>query len=515
MSPTFGPPLHRPLDLADPLLAPRALAGLPYPFLLHTALPESGAGWSFFGADPFAVYRGRDYEGAADAWRRMARRAGDALAQVAATSPAADEAQGVPFTGGLVGYWAYDFGRRLERIPAVARDDLGLPHFVLGLYDVVGAFDHATRRAWAFSSGLPLEGGEGRARAGARLEDFARRMESKAGAALATRTPGIPAARAHAGTGGLAVSTFTPDDYRCAVERVREHIRRGDIFQANLSQRWTLEPALAPLLAPGRGDAHAAGLRRADPGVAQADAALALFEGLARRSPAPYAAFLHAGDHAVASASPERFLTLRGRSVVTRPIKGTRPRGASPAEDRALRDALVASEKDRAENVMIVDVLRNDLGRVCETGSVAAPALCEIETFPQVHHLTSTVTGTLRPGLDALDLLHAAFPGGSITGAPKIRAMEVIDALEPVRRHVYTGSLGYLDWRGNADWSIAIRTALVTPRAIHFAAGGGITADSDPDAEYRETLDKAEGIRLALDDLLGPVALEPAALPAR
>jgi para-aminobenzoate synthetase component 1 len=249
--------------------------------------------------------------------------------------------------------------------------------------------------------------------------------------------------------------------------------------------------------------------------TAPADSALALFEALARRSPAPYAGFLHAGDHAVASASPERFLTLRGRSVVTRPIKGTRPRGATPAEDRALRDVLIASEKDRAENVMIVDVLRNDLGRVCETGSVATPALCEIETFPQVHHLTSTVTGTLRAGLDALDLLHAAFPGGSITGAPKIRAMEVIDALEPVRRHVYTGSLGYLDWRGNADWSIAIRTALVTPGAIHFAAGGGITADSDPDAEYRETLDKAEGPRRALEDLLGPVALEPASLPAR
>jgi para-aminobenzoate synthetase component 1 len=238
--------------------------------------------------------------------------------------------------------------------------------------------------------------------------------------------------------------------------------------------------------------------------------ALALSMALARQSPAPHAAFLGAPDHAVASASPERFLELRGRRVRTRPIKGTRPRGGDPVEDARLRAELLASEKDRAENVMIVDVLRNDLSRVCETGSVAVEGLCELEAFPQVFHLTSTVAGTLRAGLDAFDLLHACFPGGSITGAPKIRAMEFLEALEPVRRHLYTGSIGYLDWRGNADWSIAIRTAIVTPDAVRFAAGGGITSDSDPEAEYRETLDKAEGLRLALEPVLGPVALAPA-----
>jgi para-aminobenzoate synthetase component 1 len=272
--------------------------------------------------------------------------------------------------------------------------------------------------------------------------------------------------------------------------------------------------------AGGRRDpAGSAGDACRPPGAAAHDSpgitALTLHEALARRSPAPFAGFLDAGDHAVASASPERFLTLRGGTVTTRPIKGTRPRGLGPAEDRALCQELLASEKDRAENVMIVDVLRNDLGRVCEMGSVQATSLCELETFPQVHHLTSTVTGIVRPGFDAFDLLHAAFPGGSITGAPKIRAMEILDALEPVRRHLYTGSLGYLDWRGDADWNIAIRSALLTPHAIHFTAGGGITADSDPEAEYRETLHKAEGLRLALEDLLGPVALEPAAVHSR
>jgi para-aminobenzoate synthetase component 1 len=215
----------------------------------------------------------------------------------------------------------------------------------------------------------------------------------------------------------------------------------------------------------------------------------------------------------VVSASPERFLELRDTRVETRPIKGTRPRGRTPAEDEALARELEASAKDRAENVMIVDVLRNDVGRVCTTGSVRTLALCELERFPQVFHLTSTVTGVLEPKLDAIDLLHACFPGGSITGAPKIRAMEIIERLEPVRRHLYTGAIGYLDWRGDADWSIAIRSALVTPGAIRFAAGGGITADSDPEAEYEETLNKAAGLRAALEHL-GTLPLElPAVTP--
>jgi para-aminobenzoate synthetase component 1 len=326
---------------------------------------------------------------------------------------------------------------------------------------------------------LPLEAGARRARAEQRLDRFRHRL-----------TGGRDALRSPPATvrGGLPVAcTFDPDGYRRGVERVREHIRAGDLFQANLSQRWScpVEPA-----APG-------------------ERALALADALAVCSPAPYAAFLAAEDHAIACASPERFLELRERRVETRPIKGTRPRAQDPAEDRRLAAELLASGKDRAENVMIVDVLRNDLGRVCETGSIRVTGLCELESFPQVHHLTSTVTGSLRPGLDAFDLLHACFPGGSITGAPKIRAMEILDALEPVRRHVYTGSLGYVDWRGDADWNIAIRTATVTPSAVLFAAGGGITAESDPELEYRETLDKAEGIRRAVEQVIGPLALDP------
>ncbi len=203
------------------------------------------------------------------------------------------------------------------------------------------------------------------------------------------------------------------------------------------------------------------------------------------------------------SASPERFLEVRSGRVETRPIKGTRPRSTDPVEDARLAAELTASAKDRAENVMIVDVMRNDLGRVCVTGSVRAPVLCELESYPQ--------TGQLRPYLDAFELLHACFPAGSITGAPKIRAMEILEALEPVRRHVYTGAIGYLDWNGDADWNVAIRTALVTPRAVHFAAGGGITSESDPAAEYQETLDKAAGLFAAIADVTGTPLAAPLA----
>jgi para-aminobenzoate synthetase component 1 len=429
-------------------------------------MPDARGRWSFFGADPFAIFGPDRYDEAVALWRGTR----DEFAEAGAAG-----APNVPFAGGLVGCWSYDFGRRLERIPAIARDDVAWPDVWLAAYDVVGALDHSTGEAWLISSGLPAAAGDRARRAEARLDEFARRLESP--------PPDLDASPRFASI-VEARSTFTADEYRASVEQVREHIRRGDIFQANLSQRWTVAARTAP----------AAFGRR-------------LFAELARHSAAPFAAYLDLGERAAVSASPERFLELNGRQVETRPIKGTRPRGLDAASDAAERAALLASAKDRAENVMIVDVLRNDLGRVCETGSVAVPELCALEAFPQVFHLTSTVTGRLGAGRDAFDLLHACFPGGSITGAPKIRAMEILEQLEPVRRHLYTGAIGYLDWSGDASSSIAIRTAMVTRDAIHFAAGGGITADSDPEAEYRETLAKAEGMRVALSACLGELAL--------
>ena len=263
-------------------------------------------------------------------------------------------------------------------------------------------------------------------------------------------------------------STFTHRGYLNAVAKVREYIVAGDIFQANLSQRFQ-----APLREPP----------------------FDLYRRLRRRNPAPFAAYLAFDEVTVLSASPERFLRLDpDGQVETRPIKGTRPRGLGPMHDAALGRALAESVKDRAENVMIVDLLRNDLSRVCRPGSVRVPELFALEQHPTVHHLVSTVLGDLEPGADAVDLVRAAFPGGSITGAPKVRAMEIIAELEPTRRGVYCGSIGYLSATGAMDTSIVIRTFVLRDGELYFQAGGGIVADSDPELEYRETLDKAAGL---------------------
>jgi para-aminobenzoate synthetase component 1 len=276
-------------------------------------------------------------------------------------------------------------------------------------------------------------------------------------------------------------SSFTHERYLQVVARVREYILAGDIFQANLSQR---------LEAPYDGDPWA------------------LYQRLRLRNPAPFAAYLEAPGLAVLSASPERFLRIETDGAVeTRPIKGTRPRGIGPEHDAHLGRALVESEKDRAENLMIVDLLRNDLSRVCRPGSVRVPELFALEHFTTVHHLVSTVVGRLAPGVDAIDVLRATFPGGSITGAPKVRAMEIIAELEPSRRGVYCGSIGYLSVTGAADFSIVIRTFLARHGNMYFSAGGGIVADSEPEAEYLETLDKARALIGALATSPPPTAL--------
>jgi para-aminobenzoate synthetase component 1 len=268
-------------------------------------------------------------------------------------------------------------------------------------------------------------------------------------------------------------SSFTHAGYLDAIARVREYILAGDIYQANLSQR---------LEAPLR------------------ESTWELYLRLRAQNPAPFAAFLDFPAATVLSASPERFLRVDvDGAVETRPIKGTRPRGVGPEHDAALGLALSESAKDRAENLMIVDLLRNDLSRVCSPGTVRVPELFALERHPTVHHLVSTVVGTLAPGTDALDLLRAAFPGGSITGAPKVRAMEIIAELEPSRRGVYCGSVGYWSVTGELDTSIAIRTFVALDGRVYFSAGGGIVADSDPEQEYRETLDKARALIDALD----------------
>jgi para-aminobenzoate synthetase component I len=366
-----------------------------------------------------------------------------------------------PFQGGLAGYVGYEYGRRLERIPAPRHDDLRLPDVQLGAYDWVVAWDHERGKGWVM---VQTDGQMGR------WADGRQRLSSVMDR-LAKAAP--PGGREGPGTSPEIRSGFTRDEYLAAVQRVRQYILAGDVFQANLSQRFEAPCALEPF---------------------------EFYRRLRDVNPAPFAAYLQGERFAVASASPERFLRVTPDGAVeTRPIKGTRPRGPTPDEDQAQMAELMASEKDRAENVMIVDLLRNDLSKVCLPGSVEVPALCTLESHPTVHHLVSTVTGVLEPGRTALDLLRAAFPGGSVTGAPKVRAMEIIAELEPVARGVYCGAMGYVSATGAMDTSIPIRTATLQGGRAWFHAGGGIVADSDPALEFDETLAKAAGIVHALE----------------
>ncbi len=393
-----------------------------------------------------------------------------------------------PFAGAWIGYFGYETAGLLERLPPPPPADAwDLPPLWFGAFDWVVIWEdggppvlHATQLPDMDGLTGSTTGGGGMTE---RLKPILRLLE--VGGPKRGRSLGGGGWRldeeepAESGTpDGMVVrpgeeleSSLGKGGYMRGIERIREYIRAGDIFQANLTHRiqtrWT-----------GSG--------------------VDLYRRLREASPAPYAGYLDTGEGEVASVSPEAFLSLEGRKVVTRPIKGTAPRGGSEAQDQELARALEASMKDRAENVMIVDLLRNDLSRVCEPGSVQVPALCALESHPTVHHLVSTVEGLLSPGVGPLDLLRATLPGGSITGAPKIRAMEIIRELEPVPRGVYTGALGVLEPGGRMNLSIAIRTATLRDGVARFGVGGGITLASDPQGEWQESLDKAQPFLSAL-----------------
>ncbi len=472
----------------DPVEACARLADLPFVVLLDSAThPDQVGRHTFLTADPATVVRSKGaltQQLDAGRWTRIAA---DPVAHVGALLEpfAAEPVAGIPpFQGGAAGYVGYDWGAQLERVPRTRYDDLAIPDAMLGLYDWVIAWDHQTEQAWVISTGIPEQGPARRERAARRLafvkERLAdRRIGGSADSEGTTSVPSVyPSIRLSAPSYPVpdvpgVRSNFTRAGYLDAAARVIEYVYAGDIFQANLSQRLQ-----APL----------------------AGTPFELYRRLRQRNPAPFAAYLDFGDVVVASSSPERFLRVDdGRRVETRPIKGTRPRGVGPEHDAALALALAESDKDMAENVMIVDLLRNDLSRVCRPGTVRVPELFALEHYQTVHHLVSTVVGELAPQRDGLDLLRAAFPGGSITGAPKVRAMQIIAELEPTQRAVYCGSIGYVSVTGALDTSIVIRTYLVIGRDVYFQVGGGIVADSDPAQEYRETLDKARGLIAALE----------------
>jgi len=360
-----------------------------------------------------------------------------------------------PFQGGMIGFFGYDLAPRIERLPRRAARDSRLPELRLALYDTALTVDACTGQVELWAWDLT---GEGLLAADRRCHAWRKALDRACRSRPVAPRPSVL---------GPISSSFDRETYLATVRRVLEYIAAGDVFQVNLSQRFTARGGPRPL---------------------------DLYLRLKAKSPAPFAAFLQWNDLAVVSASPEWFYQTRGDLIVTRPIKGTRPRGNAPEEDDRMAAELMASPKDQAELTMIVDLERNDLGRVSEYGSVVVRDPMTIESFAQVHHLVATVEGRLRPDIGPIDVIRALFPGGSITGAPKIRAMELIDELEPNRRSLYSGAIGYLSRGGSSGFNIAIRTVLVEGDRASFQVGGGIVAESDPEAEYDETLAKGRGM---------------------
>jgi len=464
---THAPPLAEPIAYRDPLDLLAAWGGTPYTLLFDSAdADDARARYSYLCLDPVATRTApvtAEPDGAPLRWLDAHLRHGEQTPRPELP----------PFQGGAAGLLGYELGGHLEPLPAPAAHGADHPVAALGIYDVVVAFDHADRAAWLISTGYPETDPAAR-----------RRRAEQRLAALhpAVAEPAIPAPAATLPPLSWASDVDGPA-YRDKVARAIAYIHAGDVFQVNLSRE---------LVAP-----RPEGL-----------SARALYRRMRRRTLAPFSAYMALPDgRAVCSFSPERFLQAdaAGR-VETRPIKGTRPRAGEPAADSRLAAELAASAKDRAENLMIVDLLRNDLARVCRVGSVHVPTLCGLETFRAVHHLVSVVRGELAPGRTAVDLLAAAFPGGSITGAPKIRAMEIIRELEGRRRGPYCGSLCWLGFDGAMDSSILIRTMTVEPDAVRYGVGGGVVADSDPEAEWRETEVKAAAFVAAEDAAADPHA---------
>ncbi|MCC0808992.1 aminodeoxychorismate synthase component I [Methylobacterium sp. W2] len=454
----------REIPFIDPVAAAEAFSSLPGLAFLDSAMRHETLGRvSIVAADPFGRFRYAQGRATLDG-RPLDGSGLEALRACLAPYRLAED-EGIGFPGGAIGYFAYDLGACLERVTPPARRAGLTDDIAFNLYDTVLSIDHDSRTCRLVATGFPEAADSARAeRARARLDRFAELLAAGGG-----------------GTGRVAEaaplawrSNFTRTSYEAAVERVRDYIRAGDIYQANIAQRF--EAALPAGYDP-----------------------FALYHRLRETNPATFGAYLSFGALTIASSSPERFMKLQGRAVETRPIKGTVRRVEDSAEDRALGDALQANIKERAENIMIVDLLRNDLSRICEPHSVRVPVLCGLESYASVHHLVSVVTGTLREDHDAIDLIAATFPGGSITGAPKLRAMDIITEIEGDARELYCGAIGALGFDGSLDTSIAIRTVFMDGARAVLQAGGGVTLLSDPAAEYEETLTKAARVFAAFE----------------
>lgn len=429
------------------------LRALPNPFLLNGGA-ATGQRYDILGADPRAlvtVKNGLTWLTTNSEPCELVPEDPFALLQrlVAERKPV-DIPYELPFVGGVVGFFGYELIDQLERLPTPAGAVLPLPDMAVGIYEWFVTIDHLDQSVSLVGTPNVTE-----------LE-FER---------VRSLLHASPAEFGSFEVTSEVTSNFDREGYDLAIGRIKAYIEAGDCYQVNLAQRFS---------AGFRGDA------------------LALYDHVASLQQAPYGAYLQMPEGSVLSFSPERFLRVTDGTVTTQPIKGTRPRGDSARADRALADALMSSEKDRAENLMIVDLLRNDLGRCCVPGSITVQKLFELQSFENVHHLVSTITGQLADGITPLDLLRASFPGGSITGAPKIRAMEIIRELEPDRRGPYCGAIGYYSYNGNLDTNLSIRTMACTDNRAYYWGGGGIVADSTASDEYAESLAKVDFIRRAL-----------------
>jgi len=418
----------------------RRFAARRLPFILESSQSNDGLGeWSFFGAEPFDTIEGRHLSDLREAMEPFS----------------ASDASGLPFIGGAVGYLAYDYGRRIERMPEVAVDDRGIPDMYFGIYDGVAAYHHKSGKLYLAAHGFKepvdaiLE----------RLREWVATPEEKTAVPISL---------------GKWEWNLSEDAFARAVERIKEYIARGDVYQVNLSRR-------ARCAFSGGG--------------------LEIYAALREGNPAPYSAYLSTGEFEFISTSPEQFLRKKGRELVTRPIKGTRPRSGDPQKDLLSEEALRASVKDRAELLMIVDLERNDLGRVAEFGSIAVEGLYRLEHYKSVIHQTAQVKARLAEGNDVYVALEALFPGGSITGAPKVRAMEIIEELEPTRRGAYCGSVGYIGFNQDAEFNIAIRSLHLKDGQLDYQVGGGIVWDSEARSEYQETVDKGRAICETLEKI--------------
>jgi para-aminobenzoate synthetase component I len=452
---------------------------LPHAMLLLSGGNLDCSRYSLLGWDPFLIIeaKGRQVEiQFQGCHRRVTADPFDLLEEALEALALPGRPPVEPFAAGAMGFLAYDLKNQLERLPATAVDDLNLPDMVWAFPRRIVVHDRWEKHFWHVQVEYqpPADCPHPVTSPAPGVEEVLRlaRVSSPGGYQV-----------------GELGSTFSREGYLAAVGQAREYIRQGDIYQVNLSQRFSF---------PFQGDLYQ------------------LFLQLFQRNPAPFYAFLNCGDFQILSTSMERFLLRQGEYLETRPIKGTRPRGRTPAEDEVMRQELTANLKEDAELSMIVDLLRNDLGRVCRGGSVQVKEHKRLEAYENVYHLVSIVTGQVRPDCSQVDILRATFPGGSITGCPKIRAMEIIDELEPVVRHVYCGSLGYLGLHRNLDLNIAIRTAIGYRDRVHFAVGGGIVYDSEEVAEYEETIHKGMTLfRIIGQGGLAPASEEVGMTPAR